>query len=547
MNNYLIVFFCVLTMGQLGAQEIFNNEIKWGESTKNNMLEMAPEFVGVLSGKVITISTKSSKSIIEEYDPITLANKGKHELDLKYEKSILKREKELIFQNNLILITSYVNKTQAKKYFFIQSYLGDGKLTKPSLVGSMIWENVPGIIASKEGNVKREMANSTMKLMVSPDESHLAILLAENAIMEEISENNWNAYLYEDNLKQKWSYKFGIPNKAIYLDKVNLSNDGRIYCSGIENVNLEKRIFIANYYRFNTGDFIGDEYYLLIVDGENETSNLIDLEMSDGDIVSYSMNLLNDEILFYGLTRNDEEMYDLTGVMIRKIDKNGKTLFSNFEDFSSDLLTYNEDTDPKSSTGIFSNKSNKIMRNFVLKDIIINENGDLMFIAEQFYFYITSTYSQTSGLTETFHYVYGDMIVVNCSEEGDLKWMKRIVKYQHTTNDFGYYSSFYSIGKGDNFYILMNDTEYYANYDELKDSKGSEKRSAKNNPVVSVVQISNEGVVDRDVLIDQIEKPYYKMAPSSAVLVDSKLIFVGKEFKAMAIKTSQSIGQIELK
>jgi hypothetical protein len=278
------------------------------------------------------------------------------------------------------------------------------------------------------------------------------------------------------------------------------------------------------------GNIIGESYHLIIVDPAKETSKVIDLGITDSTIIAYSMDLLDGQPVFYGLTGSGMNRNVASGMFIKKLDKNGVEIFYTVEEFSEDLTTYNEDTNPKSKR--LAKGKNKMKRNFILDEIEITESGDLVFLAEQFYFYITytSTSTGTTGGAQTQaipNYVYGDIIAISCTSEGSIKWMNRIVKYQHSTVDGGFYSSYYATVKGDVVHLLMNDNEFYVNYKELKDADGSVKRKAKKNELLSAVRISSEGSVEREIHIEDEDKnDFFYLAPKSAILTEEGFLLI---------------------
>lgn len=77
-----------------------------------------------------------------------------------------------------------------------------------------------------------------------------------------------------------------------------------------------------------------------------------------------------------------------------------------------------------------------------LHQIISNPDATITLIAEQQRYYQSCNTSQNGPTTCVNHYIFGDIITVKFNAYGQVEWMDLLPKYQHTTNDFGYYSSY---------------------------------------------------------------------------------------------------------
>jgi hypothetical protein len=540
-----------ITPWSLSAQDLFNSKVTWSEGIKMKTMQLHPEFVGMYKKNLVAVSSGTyGKVLIDEYNAVSLTAKDKFKVDLKYEDNKLDKTTQFIFGEDLVFITNYRNKSAKTKHFFIQKYLGNGKLGKPKLIGSMGWEDVPGLFASKAGTSEKYEAYNSMKTVLSADKKHLVVMYPDHVNPKEGEENKWHAILYNENLDVQWSYEFSLPNSELYLDKVVLSDDGSIYCSAVEGM-------VAKTYKFAyvnalQGSVYGEAYHLLIVDGKNQKNEIYDLEMKEKGIIAYSMNLLGEEVVFYGLTGSGITENLAEGVFFKKINKRGEEIYFTEEKFTEAITSHNEDTNPKTKTG--SGARDKMQRDFRLDDIVITAAGDVIFFAEQFNFYMT--YQSSGGVgaanaTAIPNYVHGDIIAISCSADGNVKWMNRIVKYQHSTTDAGYFSSYFPMAKGDNMHLLFNDTEYYANYEELKDADSKTKRKAKNNWVTSEVIIHPAGTFERNVIIDEEDKDnMYFLAPASAVLQsDNVLLSVGMHRKKkglLSYELKQVVGKMDL-
>lgn len=107
--------------------------------------------------------------------------------------------------------------------------------------------------------------------------------------------------------------------------------------------------------------------------------------------------------------------------------------------------------------------------NYAFRDVHQLDDGSLVVVAEQYYVYLQTT-NDSRGMVQTvYHYYYDDALIYQISPQGDFNWISSIPKEQHSTNDFGYYSSLKSIVSGGKCFVFFND--HRKNYDEYGEYK----------------------------------------------------------------------------
>ena len=83
--------------------------------------------------------------------------------------------------------------------------------------------------------------------------------------------------------------------------------------------------------------------------------------------------------------------------------------------------------------------------------------------------------------------------------EGVITWKNKVKKRQHSTNDGGKYSSFFTLFQGDNIMMIYNDSE--ANMDET-DEEDKKKRKVKRNTVAAIITLESDGEFSRKTFFD---------------------------------------------
>jgi hypothetical protein len=105
------------------------------------------------------------------------------------------------------------------------------------------------------------------------------------------------------------------------------------------------------------------------------------------------------------------------------------------------------------------NRFGSELMNYTFRSVSLTADGSLIVVAEQFYIYQQNT-SDGRGLTQTLqHYYYNDVVVYRMNREGELQWIVRIPKEQHSINDFGYFSSIKVISENGKTHVFFNDTK----------------------------------------------------------------------------------------
>lgn len=113
----------------------------------------------------------------------------------------------------------------------------------------------------------------------------------------------------------------------------------------------------------------------------------------------------------------------------------------------------------------FNNRNSMEVVNYAFRDLHQLDDGSLVVVAEQYYIYQQTT-NDSRGMIQTVnHYYYDDALIYQISPLGDFNWIVSIPKEQHSTNDYGYYSSLESVISNGKCLVFFND--HRKNYDEF--------------------------------------------------------------------------------
>lgn len=149
-------------------------------------------------------------------------------------------------------------------------------------------------------------------------------------------------------------------------------------------------------------------------------------------------------------------------------------------------------------------------------------------IAKQYTFYtttLTSTNSNGNGgptaTTVVYHYLYGDILVTRFNADGEVKWISKVDKYQHSKNDGAYLSSYISKvqANGDNIDLI---------FAEIKPRSESDSKKMEDRFTTKVIAIDKDGnQQERDLFTGAEEETTFRTKPS-VVLDDKRTIIAGE-------------------
>ncbi|MCB9188781.1 MAG: hypothetical protein H6599_05820 [Flavobacteriales bacterium] len=189
-----------------------------------------------------------------------------------------------------------------------------------------------------------------------------------------------------------------------------------------------------------------------------------------------------------------------------------KVLKSTFKDFDDDFLVQDLTEKQQEKAKKKAEKKDKALEayEFDLKDFIIHSDGGVTMLAEQFYIrVVTTTTTDANGntrTTTTYHYYYNDIIIVDISNDGKINWTSKIDKYQHSTNDGGYLSSYALMVTNDKLHMIYNmkARDVYEK-EEKKDLTKEEKKAY----LTLFVTVDNDGKIEEEILIDNRQEETY--------------------------------------
>jgi hypothetical protein len=354
-------------------------------------------------------------------------------------------------------------------------------------------------------------------------------------------------YVYASENKDFVCINYEIPGNKEEKDKfgyVVMNNDFEIISEGEYELPYEsKLVTISNSYLSNTGDFFLAAKVYKNDDSKKlfKSRNLLDkiilmqvtpkgleefeLEFKNGNKISdLSFSSDNNQIMNFTGLYGDKNMSGIKGVFYFQLDfQKKKMLNEGWKEFGKDFITdgWSDRAKEKAEKKEKKGRGEPQLFEYDVRDIITLSDGSMIGMLEQFYIRVVTTTTSRGQTTTTYYYYYNDVITYKINKNGQFAWMKKINKYQVSTNDEGFYSSVASFVTKDKLNIIFNDN--LKNYDESGNFIENSNRLyptsyRKNRNTVSLVEVSLEdGLVSR------------------------KAFFVRKETKAFAVPKKFSV------
>jgi len=501
----LFAFFLLVATTVSFSQDKFDAKIRWGEPIRMKKKEIGPNPIGITNNTFYATKSKKSKTYfkakksktyLQEFDLKTLSLKAENELNLTYNKFKLRIVSNFVFGENIVFITSYIDNKAGKKYYLLHKLKKFGVLSKPIELGQVAWSKRKIVLTASAAKKRSKSGAYSFKFIVS-DNSKIMMISYKTAESDDLI-----TVLFDEDMEVVNRGKLRIPFDLYTTLTGKLSNSGQFYSIGYQFVKEETGGIIKS------TKITPTTYHLITYDAvEGEVD---DEELSlDHDISSVGLKIMDDESLIaYGMY-SKESAIGVTGSFFMRINSGEATDFVVSNEFEEDFITQHWTARQKKKADKKKNKKNPKKKktpslySYVIHDLVIKENGDLMLLAEQYYMYVTShTYTDANGhshTTYTYHYIYNDIIAVNCSNDGEITWKQKIKKRQHSINDHGYLSSFFTMVQDDNVFLIYNDRE--SNMDDTEEEiKG--KRKVKKNTVAAVITLGPDGEMSRNTLFD---------------------------------------------
>lgn len=523
------VFLALHTL--ISAQDNFDGKITWStprELAKDEMRTYGG--IGIINSEFYDIKLTKEKTFLQIYDLNSLSIKKEVEITKVYNKLEIVPSNYFIYEEKLMMVSTFTDKTANKINLFLHEINSDGSLGKTVDLPKFDLKT-PIIVESEETEELRNSYKIAFNHLISEDKKQLMFYFkSEN--QNDSKSISISTILYNDKLEETARAEMILPFEYATIAQAKLSNSGVLHAlvndmTVNEDGKLKPKVYTTN------------EHYLFSLDSKHHLFNHIQLKIGK-DISNSALKIFPDEsVMVYGIFKN-EDSDEANGTFFLKIDNELNVDFLTLDEFELDFLTKymseklkekveNREKDPnkKGYAGILK---------YNLHDLVVKENGDFVILAEQFRKYVV----RIDPTSVFHHYIYGNIIASGCSSAGDLTSRQLITKYQHTMDDAGYNSSFFSMIRGNSIILIYSGKEAEMEGAEEKERKEYTPLSRKT--VAGIVEISEDGEISKKILYSFEGAQVCNLAPKLCKKISNTEVFLF----ATSYEFTKFLGKLEL-
>ena len=241
---------------------------------------------------------------------------------------------------------------------------------------------------------------------------------------------------------------------------------------------------------------------------------LDDYELDLGGKRVEAMSMFSDSSNIFTVTGiyGQAKIAGVNGVFHQRIDLNSmKKIDESFKEFDPSFITedWSDRAIRRAERQKQRGKGDPQLYNYQMRDVTILKDGSVVGTMEQFYVQVRSNNDTRTGtVSQSYYYYYNDIIAYKISPKGAFDWVKKVRKYQVSTNDQGPFSSYASFIDNGKVHFIFNDN--IGNYDDAGSFTDSERLytanySRKKN-VVALANIDLEtGMQEQNTFFDRNE------------------------------------------
>lgn len=297
-------------------------------------------------------------------------------------------------------------------------------------------------------------------------------------------------------------YKLPYEGKLSTINQHYLSNTGDYFISVSEYEEGEKKVF-KSYLNYKATHILH-----ITPDGIED----FQINMEGKRVEAMNMNSDNDKVFTLTGIYGESGKAGVTGLFFLRADFTKQEIIDEgFEKFGKDFITqdWTDRQKEKAEKREAKGKGEPQLYNYVMRQTEVLKDGSIVGSIEQYYVVVT-TYRdpRTGATTTTYTYYYNDVIAFRVGEDGEFDWLKKINKYQVSTNDGGPYSSYARFVDNGNLCFIFNDN--VKNYDDqgafLNADRVYPANFGKKKNVVAIVEVDLEsGKYTRKTFFDRKE------------------------------------------
>ncbi|HSZ26453.1 MAG TPA: hypothetical protein VK766_12060 [Cytophagaceae bacterium] len=461
----LVVLFLFIEYTSAQSNQV---SIAWSqEMEKNKFMDFAdvlgrdPDGFYIVNENILsTISAGKNTAIIEKYDN-SLNQIFSKPLIVKYHNNEVAYHTSFQVGRQFYMFTTFWDNKERVKYFLANPISRDGEtMVEPK---NLFEIEAQGIGAP---NISCRFSFDSTKVLLFTDMKD-----------KRNEEESYYFKALDQNLNPIWENRVSLPysSRNFEIEKYLVDNNANVHILGRVKKDRKDR---------ESGE---PAHYYTLISYFYATKEIKEYRPDIGDAYASGIGIKPDKegnIIVTGFYSEKSE-YSLRGVFYMKIEAQSKNIATQkIKAFDQDFLAQFV-SEKKASKGAE-------LYNFSIDHIEIDNEGNAIIIAEQYYVE-TYTYVTSSGYTTTrYVYNYNHILSIKFSPQGDVIWWAKIPKLQRGSSAT-YFSYMYAF-KDNKMYILYNDNK--KNVDNLDPKKLATLANPKD-AITVLVSIDDSGKITK--------------------------------------------------
>ncbi len=479
----LLVFlvFSSMSMGQ-------NNSIEWGaiEQASGRMIAILPK-----SGKDFYSLRWSGGAFMGSYklsnhQDFKITATGK--IEVKADGGLANFEDAEVVNDQLLVFLS--DKKEGKNHFYMQKY-GNDMLPNGDAIE----------IASYD--LEKGRSKGFFNIISSRDKNYFGVVWEIPGKKDE--KDRYGFKIFDKELKEftDGDYKLPFAGKLSVINQHYLSNTGDYFINVTEFTEPAEKKLFKSYLNYKAMHI---------------------LHITSDDLVDFEINLEGRRVEAMTMNSDNNRLFTVTGIYGEQGKAGVSGLFylranfdkqevvdEGFEKFGKDFITqdWSDRQKEKAEKREQKGKGEPQLYNYQMRQTEVLEDGSLVGSMEQYYVVVTQYSDPRTGSTRTtYTYYYNDIIAFKVGVNGGFEWLKKINKYQVSTNDGGPYSSYARYTNNGKLSFIFND--HVKNYNEKGEYIDSDRpypaNFSKKKNVVAYVELDlSNGSISRKTFFDRNE------------------------------------------
>ncbi len=282
---------------------------------------------------------------------------------------------------------------------------------------------------------------------ISRDSSH--VLIVANSIVKRKEPEKFALYVFDKDMKLEWTREVRLPyaeNMFVQGD-LGVDNGGNVFMTGCR-------------YTGEVRSRSSEEYQILVYSKSAPEATVYPVQIKDKFVNEWRIDLSSPKQIVCSGFYSEGSINSIAGTFYLRINRANKEIEKlSLHEFDLAFKTLYMSARDEAKTIRLTEQGNTVQLNdYKLHDLIPRADGGTILLAERYYVTTLSTGSAAgSGSYTTYYYHYNNIIVVSINPTGDIQWATKIPKFQVSTNDFGFYSSFATMVTDDKLYLIYND------------------------------------------------------------------------------------------